>query len=78
MNPPGAAKRSVPPFFYELTRDLVLRNDDVMRALAGQEEAGPGVSGEPRCSVDQILSMRESGLTEEQIKAACEHGSGGS
>jgi hypothetical protein len=49
-----------------------------MRALTGQEEARPGASGETRCSVDQILSMRESGLTEEQIKAACEPGSGGS
>jgi hypothetical protein len=78
MNPPGAAKRSVPPFFYELSRDLVLRNDDVMRALTRQEEPGPGASGETRCSVDQILSMRESGLTEEQIKAACEPGGGGS
>lgn len=78
MNPPGAAKRSVPPFFYELTRDLVLRNDDVMRALTGQDEARPGASGETRCSVDQILSMRESGVTEEQIKAACEPGSGSS
>lgn len=70
MNPPKAAKQKVPPFFYDLMRQLVVGDEEMMAALTGAVEARP--AGEDRtCTVDQILQMRDSGLSDEQIRAAC-------
>lgn len=72
MNPPRAAKRSVPPFFYDLMRQLVTENDEVMRALTGSTEEAASGTATNGCTVEQVLSMQRSGLTESQIRAACE------
>ncbi len=70
LNAPGAAKQRVPPFFYQLMRELVVENAEVTKALAGEV---PGRVVPPLgCTVEQILAMRDSGLGEQQIKAACE------
>lgn len=68
MNAPGAAKKKVPPFLNGLLRDLVIANPQVLDALTTDE----AVSERNGCTVAQIVSMRDSGLTEAQIEAACE------
>ena len=72
VNPPKEAKAKVPPAFYEILRSMIVRNRDLHEAIAAAStEGGTAISGTSRCSVDQILSMKESGLTDEQIRAAC-------
>ena len=73
MNPPKAAKQKVPPYFYQLMRELVVGNTEMMAALTGDRgdaDLGPA-PGERDCTVDQILKMRDAGLSDEQIRAAC-------
>jgi hypothetical protein len=40
-------------------------------AQALSDEAAPVAASTARCTVDQILKMKESGLGEDQIRAAC-------
>jgi hypothetical protein len=73
MNPPKAAKQKVPPYFYQLMRELVVGNTEMMAALTGDRgdaNLGPA-PGDRRCTVEQIVKMRDAGLSEEQIEAAC-------
>lgn len=72
LDPPKAAKRAVPPFFYDLMRQLVVEHDQVMNALAGDTEAVESTARGAECSVEQIMAMRDSGLSEAQIRLACE------
>lgn len=69
LNPPAAAKQRVPPFFYQLMRELVIESDEVMMALSGEAESPDADIG--KCTIEQILGMRDSGLSEAQIRAAC-------
>jgi hypothetical protein len=62
----------VPPFFYNLVHELVIANPRIWPALAGGAAAAAGT---PKCTVEQILKMKEAGLTDEQVRAAC--GTGG-
>jgi len=65
-----AAKMQTPPFFYRLIHELVIGNPRIWPALAG---AAASAAGEPgsRCTVEQILKMKEAGLSDEQVRAAC-------
>lgn len=40
LNPPAAARRQVPPFFFDLLRGLVVKNPDVLRALDAPAPGG--------------------------------------
>lgn len=74
VNPPRAAKEKVPPFFYDLMRKLVVGEPEMVEALTKPlEELAPAEDERP-CTVEQILRMRDAGLTEEQIEAACGEG----
>ncbi|HXT19771.1 MAG TPA: hypothetical protein VN923_03390, partial [Thermoanaerobaculia bacterium] len=65
-----AAKLQTPPFFYRLNHELVIANPRIWPALAGA--ATPAASEPaPKCSVEQILKMKETGLSDEQVRAAC-------
>ena len=77
MNPVKAAKLKVPPFFYDLMRQLVVGDREMMAALTRPPESPAPTGEEPRCTVDQILKMRDAGLTDEQIRAACGEGAPG-
>lgn len=61
-------RRSVSEATEDIMGTLLTRND-VAEALASSDLVLS--SEERRCTVQQILQMRESGLTEEQIRAAC-------
>lgn len=71
IHPSRAAKEKVPPFFYGLMRELVVGNQTMLAALGGAADATAPAPGGRRCTIDQILKMRDSGLSEEQIEAAC-------
>lgn len=73
VNPPRAAKEKVPPFFYDLMRQLVVGDERMMEALTEPVEEPAPADEERRCTVEQILKMRDAGLSEEQIEAACGH-----
>jgi hypothetical protein len=64
-------RRSIPEATEDILRTLLTR-DAIVEALASTD-AMPTES-ERRCTVDQILQMRESGLSEDQIRAACGEG----
>jgi hypothetical protein len=61
-------RQSVTEATADILRTLLTRESS-LQALASTHEVAEEAA--KRCTVDQILSMRESGLTEEQIKAAC-------
>lgn len=60
-------------------RDLSSATNDILASLflaepivaAFSPEAVPVAASPPTCTVDQILKMKEAGLTQEQIEAAC-------
>lgn len=60
-------------------RDLPTATNDILSSLFGSKPimvafavtAAPVASPSPACSVDQILTMKEAGLTQQQIEAAC-------
>ena len=62
-----AAKMQTPPFFYRLVHELVILNPRIWPALSGAASAEPA----PKCTVEQILKMKDAGLTDEQVRAAC-------
>ena len=68
-NSPKAAKANVPPAFYEVLHDMIVGNPDLLAALGSSAVEDPEATA--KCSVDQILSMKESGLSPAQIRAAC-------
>lgn len=74
LNPPKAAKQKVPPFFYDLMRQLVVGDPDMAAALTHPVEELAPAPAERNCTVEQILKMRDAGLTDEQIRAACGEG----
>ena len=61
-------RRSIPEATEDIMRTLLTR-DAIVEALASTDTMP--TESERRCTVDQILQMRESGLSEEQIRAAC-------
>ncbi len=67
-NSPKAAKAKVPPAFYRVLHDMIVGNRELLEALGSD---GGEVTGTKKCTVDQILSMKESGLNDDQIRAAC-------
>lgn len=74
VNPVKGAQQAVPPHFTRLMRNLVVGNLHVRRALV-TGEIGPAPPSPGRdCTVQQILEMREMGLSEAQIEAACGEG----
>ncbi|HEX9942783.1 MAG TPA: hypothetical protein VGG03_12245 [Thermoanaerobaculia bacterium] len=64
-------RRTIPAATLDIIQEL-LSDRAVVAALSA--DARPRGIGAQRCTVDQILKMRESGLSEEQIKAACGEG----
>lgn len=74
LKAPEAAKKKVPPFFYDLMRQLVVGDDEMMAALTRPVEGPAAAPGDRPCTVEQILKMRDAGLSEEQIRAACGEG----
>ncbi|MEM9556742.1 MAG: hypothetical protein AAGC60_20955 [Acidobacteriota bacterium] len=66
-NPVKAAKERVPPFFNRLVHEMIAENEDLLDALA----ATTSTEATERCTVDQVLEMKESGLSDRQIRAAC-------
>jgi hypothetical protein len=63
-----AAKMQVPPFFYRVVHELVIANPRIWPALTG----GASAATPPRqCTVEQVLKMKEAGLSDEQVRAAC-------
>jgi hypothetical protein len=78
MNPPKAAKQKVPPFFYDLMRELVVGDPEMVEALSQPIDALAPAPTDRTCTVEQILKMRDAGLTDEQIRAACGEGAPGS
>ena len=60
-------------------RDFMTAANDILATLFADEsivsafstDAEPLAAGPATCTVDQILTMKESGLTQEQIEAAC-------
>jgi hypothetical protein len=78
MNPVGAAKREVPAFVYRtLIPSLVLENEVIRAALVSEVKAeGDGDAGREKegCTVEQVLKMKEAGLSDEQVRAACGEG----
>jgi hypothetical protein len=62
-----AAKMQTPPFFYRLVHELVVLNPRIWPALSGAASAEPA----RKCTVEQILKMKEAGLGDEQVRAAC-------
>ena len=69
VNPPRAAKQRVPPFFYDLVHQLVVGDQEMLPALTGPTTDPP--AGRVGCTVEQILEMRDAGLSDDQIHAAC-------
>ena len=67
-NSPKAAKAKVPPAFYRVLHDMIVGNRELLEALGSD---GGEAAGTKKCTVDQILTMKESGLNEDQIRAAC-------
>jgi hypothetical protein len=70
----GGKKRPERKTLQAATVDIIqglLSAREVVAALSS--DARPQ-AGAQRCTVDQVLKMRESGLAEEQIKAACGEG----
>ena len=63
-----AAKMQVPPFLYRLVHELVIANPRIWPALAG---AAGDAGHTPKCTVEQVLKMKEAGLSDEQVRAAC-------
>lgn len=61
-------RRSVTEATADILRTLLTRESSLQALTSTHEVAAEAAE---RCTVDQILSMRESGLTEQQIKAAC-------
>jgi hypothetical protein len=57
---------------YRDILQTLLTSAEVKTAFAADANSAPTTKA--GCTVDQILKMKESGLTEEQIKAACEAG----
>jgi len=63
-------------------RDIPTATNDILSSLFGAKPisdafastATPVTPPSPTCSVDQILKMKEAGLTQEQIEAACNSG----
>ena len=63
-------------------RDLQSAYRDILQTLFASAELNAALTADPSstpatkasCTVDQVLKMKESGLTDEQIKAACETG----
>ena len=66
-----AAKMQTPPFFYRLIHELVIANPRIWPALAGAATVTGGGEPAPKCTVEQILKMKEAGLSDEQVRAAC-------
>lgn len=60
-------------------RDIPTATNDILSSLFGAKPiveafattATPATPTSPSCTVDQILKMKEAGLTQEQIEAAC-------
>jgi hypothetical protein len=59
-------------------RTLQAATDDIVQSLLSAREVAAALSGQApapgaarRCTVEQILKMREAGLAEQQIEAAC-------
>lgn len=51
-----------------LTQHMKPQASDAKGAAAGTQSSGKGLGG---CSIEQVLSMKSSGLSDSQVKAAC-------
>ena len=67
----GRLKKVLSPVLFEVLRAIVVEDDEIMGALVHQQSASRDAAEAEGCTVDQVLAMKEAGLSDQQIKAAC-------
>jgi hypothetical protein len=67
----GRKQRPERKTIQDATADIIQHLLSAREVMAGLSSEARPKDSEKRCTVEQILKMRESGLAEEQIKAAC-------
>ena len=68
----GRPEMPVAPDTWATTVDKPSQGLATVRRPSTAVAPPPGATAPQNCTVDQILSMKTSGLTEEQIRRACE------